>query len=371
MMKKSDIKTIKEAFNPSEELVDKVSKRAKEQRMTFRRSGLRLSVSMMVVVAMVLIYQQIIPGNRPIDGGVETQTITGLPIDTSLLVSDRLNDSNSKTEDSLAYVIETIDDWFRHEMEAIVIARVVELREPNETEFSIITPVTLEILQSVKGDLKGQIKAFDVGLSSSTMYYETYPKTDLRVGGVYVLPLYMGESGWTLSYTTFVLFEIDDMGNLNSHTAFEGLNKYDGKPYTTLIEDLNKRLNDATFMLTSSAFGQAFEMFELIQGTVLHIELPEASNASRTFVTIEIKDSFTNHVFDDVIVVQYYDKSTILQEGDDVILFVNLYKGYEGNDAWSAQIDAQQTIHSGGIYFDQFDGFTYQSVLDAIYQLKP
>ena len=74
----------------------------------------------------------------------------------------------------------------------------------------------------------------------------------LREGGVYVLPLSLsqsehndglylihGEVEWHAGAGYYyMLFEVDDKGILHSHSTLLAFNKFDGKPYTELVDEI-------------------------------------------------------------------------------------------------------------------------------------
>jgi hypothetical protein len=62
----------------------------------------------------------------------------------------------------------------------------------------------------------------------------------LREGGVYVLSLakYEPDKYWYIYGDLDCLFEIDDKGLIHSHSVYEQLNKYDGKPLADLWSDI-------------------------------------------------------------------------------------------------------------------------------------
>ena len=66
------------------------------------------------------------------------------------------------------------------------------------------------------------------------------PNNLLRLGGVYLLPVkfdpYLG--AYEVVGDLDVLFELDDKGLIISHSQFSELNKYDGKPFSVLLNDV-------------------------------------------------------------------------------------------------------------------------------------
>ena len=88
----------------------------------------------------------------------------------------------------------------------------------------------------------------------------------LREGGFYVLPVYQLKAGYGIYYGESVLFEIDEDGRIDSHSAnsgwsdengyhHEGWNSYDGKPYTALTHDIVALAYDPDFEAATSLFG--------------------------------------------------------------------------------------------------------------------
>jgi len=75
----------------------------------------------------------------------------------------------------------------------------------------------------------------------------------LRKGGVYLLPLSQNENGWVVMGDMDVLFEIDDMGEVWSHSEFEDFNRHDGKNIEFLINELQDMLSNDDFMLARSS----------------------------------------------------------------------------------------------------------------------
>ena len=66
------------------------------------------------------------------------------------------------------------------------------------------------------------------------------PSNLLRIGGVYLLPVrfssYLG--AYEVVGDLDVLFELDDRGAIISHSRFPELNKYDGKAFSELLDDV-------------------------------------------------------------------------------------------------------------------------------------
>lgn len=77
----------------------------------------------------------------------------------------------------------------------------------------------------------------------------------LREGGVYLLPLEQFNAEWYVTGDMDVLFEVDDKGNVWSHSAFEAFNQYDGQAAGHLISELRTLSSNDDFLLSNSLFG--------------------------------------------------------------------------------------------------------------------
>ncbi|GHU49067.1 hypothetical protein FACS1894127_1270 [Clostridia bacterium] len=66
------------------------------------------------------------------------------------------------------------------------------------------------------------------------------PNNLLRVGGVYLLPLKFNQywGAYDVVGDLDVLFELDDRGKIVSHSRFPEFNKYDGKSFSVLLDDV-------------------------------------------------------------------------------------------------------------------------------------
>jgi hypothetical protein len=66
------------------------------------------------------------------------------------------------------------------------------------------------------------------------------PNNLLRIGGVYLLPLRFNQDWGAYSVVgdLDVLFELNDEGQVVSHSRFPGFSKYDGKSFSELLDDV-------------------------------------------------------------------------------------------------------------------------------------
>ena len=97
----------------------------------------------------------------------------------------------------------------------------------------------------------------------------------LRVGGVYMLPLWHWEEDdiWAIGGDLDVLFEVDDQGRVWSHSMFDEFRRFDGKEATALTESVSALTSDANFPAAVTAFGRITNSWgRLVEVTVLSSE---------------------------------------------------------------------------------------------------
>jgi hypothetical protein len=81
----------------------------------------------------------------------------------------------------------------------------------------------------------------------------------LRQDGVYLLPLWNFEGAWYMDSEWDVLFEVDNNGNIWSHSDGEGFKKFDGKPAQDLANAITSLTSDSVFEYAISPFGRTTE----------------------------------------------------------------------------------------------------------------
>ena len=90
----------------------------------------------------------------------------------------------------------------------------------------------------------------------------------LREGGAYLLPLRQTEGEWYLMGDMDVLFEIDDVGRVWSHSDFEDFNRYDGEDIEILVGELMNMIQNDDFMLANSPFSNTLRSWTLADITI-------------------------------------------------------------------------------------------------------
>jgi hypothetical protein len=277
----------------------------------------------------------------------------------------------------------TLSDFFRNPNfipEAFVLVRVVEndrQNRSNERWDWIEQTSTLQVLSSVRTDGVAPPEIFT--LQQTTSGYRTSvggPTALLREGGVYLLPLWLAPEDWEWEHRWYsmsdldVLFEVDDKGLIWSHSPFEGLNKYDGRPASELAQAIVAITEDADFEVATSMFGMSAHHGDLAEITVL----------SMTAFTNEW--DITYYVYDvelmngDVIAVTAYVEGLfeigeryLAMLHDDYTVFG--FGPYFHSNGDVARVNADRTftpfrdIDRGWSLFGEFDGYTVEQMVDA------
>ena len=98
---------------------------------------------------------------------------------------------------------------------------------------------TVEVLIHLHGDTVESPFVTHQFLSSLCIHNER--SILLRTGGVYVMPLQERPDWgyWRIISNLDFLFEVDDSGNIYSHSTHPEMNKYNGLPLSVLLEDIN------------------------------------------------------------------------------------------------------------------------------------
>lgn len=147
---------------------------------------------------------------------------------------------------------------------AFVFARVNEQTQPrNEDRNWLIQNSTLQILSEVWVSGEGVPQFIDVTQvffdnRSGSMVCCTGP-IPLRHGGVYFLPLRNDGVSWRIVGAEDVLFEVDDQGNIFSHSTFDAFNRFDGATATMLSDTVLALIEDDDFAIATGTFGRIFQ----------------------------------------------------------------------------------------------------------------
>jgi hypothetical protein len=183
--------------------------------------------------------------------------VAGLPVRRELL---RDMPSTGAMADRQPFF--TLRDFFLNgDMKTFVLARVTGTKSlpPGYVYGSDRQRATLEVLEWDFFPLDAPeypvtVTLIQNRLGGCTMEEQT---NLLRPGGVYLLPLRYYEDEYYLMGDLDVLFEVDEQGNIYSHSDFEDFAAYDGKPWETLMEDMRAIVRDDPLL---PAYPQLYRM---------------------------------------------------------------------------------------------------------------
>ena len=261
---------MKEQMKPSEaaqiELREKLEAARPVNRRTWGRA-LAVAASLALVIGGTLGAMQWFSKTPPIapppPGPMQgSDEITGLPVKRALL-SDMPGDGVMADR----ALMSSLQDFFDYELHSFVLARVTETQAKKETQ-----QATLEILEWAYNQPVGAQEPVMITLTQylrgGCMLEE---QTNLlRPGGVYLLPLVRHEGEYYLMGDLDVLFEIDEQGNIYSHSSFADFAAYDGRPWDDLMEAVQAIVRENPLLPEYSRFAKVLrEGVPLAEITVL------------------------------------------------------------------------------------------------------
>jgi len=134
------------------------------------------------------------------------------------------------------------------------------------------------------------------------------PNNLLRKGGVYLLPLKFNPdwSAYEVVGDLDVLFELDDTGEIVSHSIREGFSKYDGKSLTELLDDVRA-------------------LYPAIDAEFIEQPISTAEQAKNQVITAYYASGYRKFSVE-------YDSETIIK-GADAYLFKISFDGYNSEYA--------------------------------------
>jgi len=165
----------------------------------------------------------------------------------------------------------SLEGFFLYDMHSFVLARVIETQElPPEPCMLGFTPIgrqqaTLEVLEWAYGAPLGTQEPYIVTLSQSLMGHDNdghgvvstfYQANLLRQGGVYLLPLMRHEGEFFLMGDMDVLFEVDERGNVFSHSALEAFSAYDDRPWQDVMDAVRDIVRDNPLVVQYARFAR-------------------------------------------------------------------------------------------------------------------
>jgi hypothetical protein len=259
---KNEIKTSWDKITPSEEaqnriynqLLDKAKTPCPKKKFLLIPAAacliLALSLTIILTYFPDIVTDPAIPAN-PIDPG----EFRGLPTQ-DFKVSDIMDDSFISRMGFLSMlnffdIDWGLEDWSFVECVAVVqVTGIESLFTSHNEKYAEIAD--LKILQHIHGKPVSN----NIRIKQHLNWWEGQPQL-LRVGGVYIIPLGMSTSGTYYNSGIYdVLFEIDNRGLIYSHSHIGDFNRFDGRPYTELINVLKRMEQNINNPRVFSDFGR-------------------------------------------------------------------------------------------------------------------
>lgn len=400
-MNKKDFKALYTSVVPDTELVNNTkakmresimhsNKKRKTNRHIFYTRVMPVGACLIVVMIGTMMYSQW--GKTPLPPVDQTppkiqaslpQDIKGLPIkdyQLSIKAKEAHNELQGITTDKMGF--ERLIDFFEYEVDSFVIVKATNVQTKKSKDRDVKKEVisTVEVLHTVYGTSLPEsitIKQFII----DNWEFENHQSIRLRKNGVYLLPLkkyddkwYNGEYGPVGD--NFVLFEIDDNGNIYSHSKFKDFKKYDDHPYSKLTDEIRKMAENETLMLAASKFGKSIREkdFDLVELVITSDNYEERSKGYPVYDEHEKRhyEYYTYivskaHITQNMSDKKIPDDITIYRQGDEPILIDKLYKKgryllfiekYDGkfwaNESRAAKVNPNGIIESfvkGSVFF--------------------
>ncbi|MCL2107540.1 MAG: hypothetical protein FWH26_10855 [Oscillospiraceae bacterium] len=209
------------------------------------KRALPMAACLLLVIGGVLGYFKIMDGytvsiEYPTTSAQSDGKLTGLPIQHQL--PERITDGPQIAADRLAFF--SLEDFFyQADVRAFALAQVTEtqLLPPQYDHQSGRLQSTLEVIEWVYGQETRNSFTLTQPLYGENILLSCVGEPILlREGGVYLLPLTEYEGQYYPIGDEDVLFELDERGNIFSHSSFEEFAAFDGQPYEELVEAMRK-----------------------------------------------------------------------------------------------------------------------------------
>jgi len=218
------------------------------------RRAMPLAACLLLVIGVAVAYQQLRGPGGIIVPPPTTATpiqnkdgkITGLPIDTTP------NMPISSVDRSPFNSLESF--FYQGDLFGIALVRVTQTQviPPREPENFSRQLSTLEVIEWVTGE--SELTSVTVSQSLAGQENQEYviggdyQAKLLRQGGVYLLPVgrfdWDGSDYWYVIGDSDVLFEVDEHGNIFSHSSLPAFAAYDGTLWQNLSEDIHAFVRD-------------------------------------------------------------------------------------------------------------------------------
>ncbi|MFT4143265.1 MAG: hypothetical protein QM644_02330 [Mobilitalea sp.] len=285
--------------------------------------------------------------------------VKGLPVKNFTIIDQ----DSSVSADRIAFF--NLINLFENDVNSFVIVKVGEVEKlaavdkySSEGQIS-----TVKVLDTIWGEKVPEVIDLQQSLYGGCTGEE---ETNLlREGGVYLLPLNKYNGSYYLMSDLDVLFEIDNEGLIWSHSAYEDFNRFDGKGYQAVVDEIISITQDDTVMLAASRFGMTLKGFQLAEVTILSEATEEENEYGYAEMVYNAKVESTlsgDELSSEISIRSYADENLILTNGGRYLLFVDNYENKHFiNTGMIAQVNEDGKIQNLGDNrgsFNEYNGYT-------------
>lgn len=224
-MDREQVNRIRNELSPSNDAMKSLFEKVEqyESKRVIRKKIVLGFVVTLSFIGTGVIANKLLPRNNNTPPVTDFEYLYGLPKNKFTLDLDL-----QSREDSRAYICDVLTSLIDDKI-SFTILKINEVAK-NETDSSTGYFISATALRTISGqDISGEISFQRWTNKSTTSVWREWDVTEeIRVGGVYIIPLRNYESTY-YDYGAFdVLYEIDDRGIIDSHSSYVGFNKYDG-----------------------------------------------------------------------------------------------------------------------------------------------
>lgn len=320
------------------------------------------------------------PQNIVISDNIDN-SLKGLAVDNFELSEIQKNDYAS---DRLA--VTKLSDFFSHySPDMFVYVRVIDTKQFKEKQegFNILkqssTVKVISKLWSKDPDI-AQTLTISQSLNGGCMGDE---KTNmLRKGGVYLLPLAKWENDgeWHIGYDLDVLFEVDDNGDIWSHSQFSKLNFFDGKGASELSKAILAMTSNENIYSAISDVGRMMRNWG--DGAIIaELRISSAKSEKNKWgndcwrYTFSKFNPLLKTNVKNVGAVAFSDENKALEVGSEYLIILdNSEDGPYIENSRVAKIGYDGTIsplnNDSDNYFASFKGYTVEQIRDVVIRAK-
>lgn len=309
-------------------------------------------------------------GPKAVGKADASHEIKGLPVNNF-----KLSEIELKAEmDRIAFF--NFLNFYEYETDSFAIVKVADTQSipAADSDISEKQVSTVKVLEAVWGDAVPE----EINLTQYLYGGCTGDEATnlLRKDGVYLLPLGKNQGEYYLIGDLDVLFEIDDEGQIWSHSDYPDFNRFDGEGYQTVTNEIMRIAQDDTLMLATSGFGMALRGRQLLQVAIVsdreeeknEYDYVEGVYTARVEGALSGEDPGT-----EILLRSYGDEKLPLSKGGRYLLFADNYDGkYYINSNMLAEIEADDTIRDLGgerSAFAEYNGRTVEEISGLAYEV--